>query len=523
MMSASDPIHDCMTMTRRVLFAAALLASFCAVLLFSSLQHAAVLEPLAADGGHQPPFSSMTFSDGDSNTTAAYRNNNTTVTWRTKTRRLQLSSSFNCPEMNPPEPKLPSIPLLKESFYAASFPGSNDKIITKSLVESMTGLLVGDASTSPSLRKMEALGDSNVYGQGEVIALRTHFPHTSGKLASWDEDIPKAFVLLRNPLHAIPQYFNQVYRINNHLGPDSRVPFTKEHAQSSHDAWIKWRENQLHSQILLYRRFVSFWMEKFLGNDANRIYLSYEELMEQDDIPDEAIRLATFLQDGIKSNALEMAMAASESGVNLDMFGGSIDENSIAQATSKAMTRMARLEDVPCLWKSVVHRHGGEEESPSDENHWVWSQEERPYLPEDLMEISNMLLELINRWSRHQRLLNILSKYHREVYKVYLEATTPDSDDDDVIEEEKQEVSEVQSISLENNVDIQALPEVNPSTTTMNKSFHIFQASPPGTGAIFLTNWLMGVFEPNADIAYMEVPEQPVIAEKLKTISWTFD
>jgi len=172
---------------------------------------------------------------------------------------------------------------------------------------------------------------------------------------------------------------------------------------------------------------------------------------------------------------------------------------------------MARLEDVPCLWKSVVHHHGGEEESPSDENHWVWSQEERPYLPEDLMEISNMLLELINRWSRHQRLLNILSKYHREVYKVYLEATTPDSDDDDVIEEEKQEVSEVQSISLENNVDIQALPEVNPSTTTMNKSFHIFQASPPGTGAIFLTNWLMGVFEPNADIAYMEVPEQPVI------------
>ena len=73
------------------------------------------------------------------------------------------------------------IPLLKQSFYAASFPSYDDKITSKSLVESMTGLLVGDASTSPSLRKMEALGESNVFGQGEVIALRTLFSHTSGK------------------------------------------------------------------------------------------------------------------------------------------------------------------------------------------------------------------------------------------------------------------------------------------------------------------------------------------------------
>jgi hypothetical protein len=496
-----------MTIRRRVvvLVAAALCVSFATLLLFSTWPNAAALEPRATnDGGDQPLFSSMTFSDGDSNTSAAYRNNDTTVTWRTKIRRqrrqLQLTSSFNCPEIKSPEPQLPSIPLLKQSFYAASFPSYDDKIITKSLVESMTGLLVGDASTSPSLRKMEALGESNVFGQGEVIALRTHFPHTSGKLASWDEDIPKAFVLLRNPMHAIPQYFNQVYRINNHLGPDSRAPFTNEHAQSSHDAWIKWREKQLHSQILLYRRFVSFWMEKFLGNDANRIYLSYEELMEQDDVPDEAIRLATFLHDGIQSNTVEM----------MDMFGGSIDDHSIAETTTKAMVRMVRLEDVPCLWKSVVHHHRG----VGDEYNynWVWSQEERPYLPEDLMAISTMLLELINRWSRHQRLLNILSKYHREVYKVYLEATASKSDDDDVvIEKGKQEVSEVQSIDLETIVDIQALPEVKPSTTTMNKSFHIFQASPPSTGAIFLTNWLVGVFEPNADIAYMEVPEQPVI------------
>jgi hypothetical protein len=34
-----------------------------------------------------------------------------------------------------------------------------------------------------------------------------------------------------------------------------------------------------------------------------------------------------------------------------------------------------------------------------------------------------MLLELMNRWSRHQRLLSILAVYHREVNRAYLEIT----------------------------------------------------------------------------------------------------
>ncbi|EJK54119.1 hypothetical protein THAOC_26320, partial [Thalassiosira oceanica] len=45
--------------------------------------------------------------------------------------------------------------------------------------------------------------------QGEVILVRSQFPHTSGKLASWDDDIPRAIVILRNPLHALPCYFDR--------------------------------------------------------------------------------------------------------------------------------------------------------------------------------------------------------------------------------------------------------------------------------------------------------------------------
>ena len=50
----------------------------------------------------------------------------------------------------------------------------------------ISGLSVGEAAVSPSLYKMEQLaGSSSSFGgggQGEVFGVKTHFPHTSGKL-----------------------------------------------------------------------------------------------------------------------------------------------------------------------------------------------------------------------------------------------------------------------------------------------------------------------------------------------------
>ena len=103
--------------------------------------------------------------------------------------------------------KSPEEPIHIQSTYAVSFPGSGDKMITKYLVEAITGLYVGEASISPSYEKILAQqGTANrnqqpvelkeqfdgegglltgeVRGQGEVVAVRTSFPHTSGKLVS---------------------------------------------------------------------------------------------------------------------------------------------------------------------------------------------------------------------------------------------------------------------------------------------------------------------------------------------------
>jgi hypothetical protein len=103
-------------------------------------------------------------------------------------RRLDWAS--NCPAdliSTLPYPTSPNVPFLKRPAYLASFPGSGDKLFSKYLVEMISGLEVGEAAISPSLHKIKELGGTSGGngGQGEVFGVRTHFPHTSGKLVSF--------------------------------------------------------------------------------------------------------------------------------------------------------------------------------------------------------------------------------------------------------------------------------------------------------------------------------------------------
>lgn len=43
---------------------------------------------------------------------------------------------------------------------------------------------MGEAKASSSLIRLQSTGDGVGGNQGEVVALRTSFPHTSGKLVS---------------------------------------------------------------------------------------------------------------------------------------------------------------------------------------------------------------------------------------------------------------------------------------------------------------------------------------------------
>ncbi|KAL7477393.1 hypothetical protein ACHAW6_003203 [Cyclotella cf. meneghiniana] len=410
-------------------------------------------------------------------------------------------------------PLRPTTPLLKKPAYIASFPGSGDKIFSKYLVEALSGLQVGEAAVSPSLHKMQETGGSGEYGgQGEVIAVRTHFPHTSGKLASWDGDIPRVIVILRNPLHAIPSYFNEVYEIRNHLPPGSSKD--QQHQADTHATWIKWRDAQFPSQTMLYRRFVSFWMERHIEDDNNRIFFTYEDLTEWYKGPVEAKRMQTFLEKGLKENVLEMVKSGALEGVTVE------DREKIDMLTSDATKNLVRESDAPCIWKELIfptsstqHKRRLQSVDPpySSSTGGEWDPIGRPLTPENLAALSQMLLELMNRWSRHQRLLNILASYHREVNKLYLKVV------------EGLEV-QIEQLSLEVGASGQAeeqskeylsesthsIPQSN--NPRLEKRFHIIQASPPHAGSTVATNWLIGLFEPLSDYAYMSGnwPEKPI-------------
>merc|ERR1719491_1857006 len=105
-------------------------------------------------------------------------------------------------------------------------------------------------------------------------------------------------------------YFNKMYetRFNMSTG-HSMHP---EHSTDAHAAWIKWRDNQLRSQTMLYRRFVSFWMEKYLNREGDRIFFSYEEFTDQDSGSAQAVRLANFLKERMRADAVEWAKSSME-------------------------------------------------------------------------------------------------------------------------------------------------------------------------------------------------------------------
>ena len=81
--------------------------------------------------------------------------------------------------------------------------------------------------------------------------------------------------------------------------------------------WIEWRDRLAMNQITKYAKFVDYWMVRFDKLDEDRIFISYETLTDDNDGPEEAIRITNFL------------------------------------ARSKGVNPIA-VESVPCVWKATV-------------------------------------------------------------------------------------------------------------------------------------------------------------------------
>jgi len=140
--------------------------------------------------------------------------------------------------------------------YAASYPGCGARM-TWNLVEALTGLWTGD--------------DWNNNGRGrDVVTVKTHYPQSNGILVDFDDDIKRAFVVVRNPLKSIPSFFNHIFEMRNHLPVHSqRAPV---------DEWVKWRDHYLDIEIDEYKKFMFYWMDRY--TPENRLVITYEGLTD---------------------------------------------------------------------------------------------------------------------------------------------------------------------------------------------------------------------------------------------------
>ncbi|KAL7527069.1 hypothetical protein ACHAXR_003074, partial [Thalassiosira sp. AJA248-18] len=163
--------------------------------------------------------------------------------------------------------------------WQASFPGSGARM-TWSLVEALTGLRTNDDY------------DSHERGYEKVVAVKTHYPIKNARrqFPELDKLFGRAMVILRNPINAIPSYFNQQYERIHHLPTHS--------TRGPNEDWIKYRDDPeygLSGQLIGYERFVEYWMEKYPARQVDLLMVSYEDLTDTTMGPRVAMRIANFL------------------------------------------------------------------------------------------------------------------------------------------------------------------------------------------------------------------------------------
>lgn len=198
-------------------------------------------------------------------------------------------------------------------------------------------------------------------------------------------------------------------------------------------------------QINKFGKFIDYWMERFEKFNDDRIFISYEALTDDTKGPLEATRLNDFL-------------------------------------SASAGVYPIPTESVPCVWRAVVkYKEQVKQPNPTpkvenrrrlDPAHHDSQRSgptERPYTPELLKAMSNMLVDLIQKWGdRHLHLRAILEDYLQDVRAAHLHA-----------------INQFSSVNF-------------PSLRPPSKSFHIFQASSSHTGSSVLNNVLVGLFDPAA-------------------------
>ncbi|KAL7543047.1 hypothetical protein ACHAXR_012356 [Thalassiosira sp. AJA248-18] len=376
-----------------------------------------------------------------------------------------------------------SIPRIKQQqrgqippAYLATYPGSGSRI-TRQLIKALTGL---------PIQKEHAELPKN-----DAVAIQTRFPHKSGSLVGWDNDIHRAILLIRNPLHALPSLFDELYSSSKHLPahfhPDQPAAIEND---ASVAEWVSWRDRMFDSQIISFREFIQYWVKRY-GDQNERLILSYEDLMDEKTGIKETTRLIEFLRrknvDTVELNDVPCVWKT------VLAKGGGDDLDDGDDAADVGSRRRLRTNDMNLAksWQSEVSRKetdlfdgGGRRQLDS---YYILhpssidaAPDSRPFTIEQLKAMAHVLQQLSEElYTQAGHLKRLFSRYRREIMEIA----------------KKHNNANTNSVGEQSEV-----PKRPPN-------FHIFQVSPPGTKSALVTNWLMGLFEPDA--AYTTLVTSP--------------
>lgn len=263
--------------------------------------------------------------------------------------------------------------------WQASFPGSGARM-TWRLIEALTGIRTTNDY------------DSHERGYENVVTVKTHYPVKDARngFAELDPLFGRAMVILRNPINAIPSYFNQLYEQVNHLPTHS--------TRGPNEDWIKYRDDKeegLEFRLGHYERFVEYWMERY-PERRDLLMVSYEDLTDTNLGPLVTMRIAEFL------------------------------------AETDGVEPIAR-ESVPCVWETIVNYKNAAASPDMNPNNGVeegrrkllfanpsslrTGPKVRPYTKQNLADMLAMFHRLVEKYSYDEDLVRILVSYIEVVSK----------------------------------------------------------------------------------------------------------
>ena len=158
----------------------------------------------------------------------------------------------------------------------ASYPGRGAKLSWKT-IRALTGIMTSDDYDHNGLASKNA-----------AVAIKTHFPALGDEngLPTIIAYVPRAILLLRNPLNAIPSLHNfeyeQMHNLPNH---STRAPI---------EEWIAWRNERFESELNNWKKHLIYWMDRYPA--VARTVLTFERMVNVDTGVEEFAKLGKGLQ-----------------------------------------------------------------------------------------------------------------------------------------------------------------------------------------------------------------------------------